>query len=210
MRLMVDSSGCSATSRRQASPPSTPGRSRSTTFSLVCGAICCTLAVTACSSSNTPTTTGASATSGPPALVKFSACMRSHAVPDFPDPQHQPRTERVWHRRPQLQPPANLNPQSPAYESADKACGRLITPEAALPISSQPRPDKPRSPTQNACAGTASRTSPTPPSAPARRASRSVPAAGRSTPDHPPSNKPRRSANPADRAWPRPPIHQPQ
>ncbi len=52
--------------------------------------------------------------------VKFSACMRSHGVPNFPDPTFisggQGITVRVGG--------AGINPRSPAFQQAEKICGR--------------------------------------------------------------------------------------
>jgi hypothetical protein len=55
--------------------------------------------------------------------LKFAACMRSHGVPNFPDPQIQSGPGggigvRIGG--------AGINPQSPAFQSAQKACGKLF------------------------------------------------------------------------------------
>jgi hypothetical protein len=55
----------------------------------------------------------ASAASGP---VKEARCMRSHGVPNFPDPK--PGGPSVV--------PNGINPQAPAFKSAQKACARFL------------------------------------------------------------------------------------
>jgi hypothetical protein len=103
MWLMVDSSG-------------TPARSR---LGAVCAAICCALALAACGSSTKLTSVGASVSTS---LVKYSECMRSHGVPDFPDPSTSQGPNAFGIDGYNFDIPANLNSHSPAYESADKNC----------------------------------------------------------------------------------------
>src|ERR1700691_4035281 len=55
----------------------------------------------------------ASAASGP---LKEARCMRSHGVPNFPDPK--PGGPSVV--------PNGINPQAPAFRSAHKACAQLL------------------------------------------------------------------------------------
>jgi hypothetical protein len=57
--------------------------------------------------------------------LKFAACMRSHGVPNFPDPQIQSGPGggvgvRIGG------PGSGLDPRSPAFQSAQKACGSLF------------------------------------------------------------------------------------
>jgi hypothetical protein len=57
--------------------------------------------------------------------VRFSACMRSHGVPNFPDPQFRNGPGgglgvRIGG------PGSGLDPKSPAFQSAQKQCGSLI------------------------------------------------------------------------------------
>ncbi len=92
-------------------------------FSAVCIAFCCTLALAACGSSITPMSTGASASTS---LVKYSECMRSHGVPDFPDPSTSQGPNAFGIDGYNFNLPPDLNSQSPAYESADKACRNAI------------------------------------------------------------------------------------
>jgi hypothetical protein len=83
-------------------------------------AVSCVVAVAACGSSHTPgTTTGARSES--PAL-KFADCMRAHGVPSFPDPGGGGGGINFAG--------TGINPQSPAFKSARRACARLA-PEGA-------------------------------------------------------------------------------
>jgi hypothetical protein len=52
--------------------------------------------------------------------VKFSACMRSHGVPSFPDPTTSPREFKL------SLSPSSGNAQSPAFQSAGTACQHLL------------------------------------------------------------------------------------
>lgn len=65
--------------------------------------------------------------SGPPpqptaaqkrAALRFAQCLREHGVPNFPDPDFARAPDK-----PKSGPPANVNPQSPAFQAAAKACG---------------------------------------------------------------------------------------
>jgi hypothetical protein len=58
--------------------------------------------------------------------LKYSQCMRAHGISDFPDPQSQPGggiTIRI-HASPGQ--PSDLNPQSPQFQAAQKACQSII------------------------------------------------------------------------------------
>jgi hypothetical protein len=57
--------------------------------------------------------------------VRFSACMRTHGVPNFPDPQFQTGPGggvgvRIGG------PGSGIDPKSPAFQTAQKHCGSLI------------------------------------------------------------------------------------
>lgn len=75
----------------------------------------CALALAACGSSAKSSTAAASAgfTQG----VRYSDCMRSHGVPGFPDPSANGELA--------LGPGSGVNPQSPAFQSAQAACAKL-------------------------------------------------------------------------------------
>lgn len=75
----------------------------------------CLLAVTACGSSSVPAQTSASAQ---PRGIAFADCMRSHGVPNFPDPGAGGGI--------QISPGSGLNPFSPAFKAAQAQCGILL------------------------------------------------------------------------------------
>jgi hypothetical protein len=52
--------------------------------------------------------------------LKFSQCMRSHGVSNFPDPQHNGGLLL------QAGPGTGIDPRSPAFESAQKTCQHLL------------------------------------------------------------------------------------
>jgi hypothetical protein len=54
-------------------------------------------------------------------LLKFSACMRTHGVPNFPDPQFSAGGARV-----KIGPGAGINPNSPQFEQAQRECKRYL------------------------------------------------------------------------------------
>jgi hypothetical protein len=61
----------------------------------------------------------ASSSSGP---LAFSACMRSHGVPGFPDPS----TGSNGQVQIQASPGSGLDPNSPAYQAAMRSCQSLL------------------------------------------------------------------------------------
>lgn len=83
----------------------------------------CALAVGACGSSGKPSSGsgsgGASGSSSAGAGLKFADCMRSHGVPNFPDPPSGGGGI-------QITPASGVNPQSPAFQSAQNACSKLM------------------------------------------------------------------------------------
>jgi hypothetical protein len=50
--------------------------------------------------------------------LKFAGCMRANGVPNFPDPSAGGGI--------QITPGSGLNPQSPAFQAAQKVCGKLL------------------------------------------------------------------------------------
>jgi hypothetical protein len=91
-------------------------------------AVGCAAVIAACGSSSSPNSaqTGTNA-SHAALLTKFSACMRSHGVPDFPDPSTSQNGDNSFGIDGyNFNLPATVNTQSPAYQSANKACGSLI------------------------------------------------------------------------------------
>ena len=73
----------------------------------------CAIALAACGSSSKPKSTVDLGTS--PQGVKYSDCMRSHGVPDFPD----------LNANGSVSLPSSINPQSPAFQSAEGTCASL-------------------------------------------------------------------------------------
>jgi hypothetical protein len=95
-------------------------------FPAIGAAICCTFALASCGSSGPRNATNANATNAP-LLVKYSACMRSHRVPGFPDPSTSQSGDNSFGVDGyNFNLPANLNTQARAYQSAEKQCQGLI------------------------------------------------------------------------------------
>jgi hypothetical protein len=79
--------------------------------------ICCALAITACGgSSERPHSGGGQSGS----LVSFGVCMRSHGVPNLPDPGSSGGGGGV------SIVPTGINMSAPAFKAAWSACGRLL------------------------------------------------------------------------------------
>jgi hypothetical protein len=85
-------------------------------------------------SGSTPTTAASTANQASPTLtpaqrdaaLAYSQCMRSHGVPDFPDPNSQGQLLI------QGSAGGGMNPQSPTFQNAEKACqSKLPKPTAA-------------------------------------------------------------------------------
>lgn len=55
-------------------------------------------------------------------FVAFAVCMRSHGLPDYPDPQISSSGGQVHVKI----SPGSLDPNSPAFKSADEACHELL------------------------------------------------------------------------------------
>jgi hypothetical protein len=90
-------------------------------------------------SANTSTGTAAPGARGTPAAffsqaLEFSQCMRSHGVPDFPDPQqHGHGISLTIHN----QPGSDLDPKAPQFQAAQRSC-RAYAP--APPSGGAPNP----------------------------------------------------------------------
>ncbi|HUA46635.1 MAG TPA: hypothetical protein VMA77_15495 [Solirubrobacteraceae bacterium] len=90
-------------------------------------AIGCALLLAACGSTGPSSAQTSTNATNAALLVKYAGCMRAHGVPGFPDPStSQDGDNSFGVDGYNFNLPANLNTQSPAYESADKACDRLI------------------------------------------------------------------------------------
>lgn len=79
-------------------------------------AVTCAVAIAACGSSSKPQPVAGS--SGAADGIRFADCMRSHGVPNFPDPSGGGGI--------QIQAGSGINPQSPAFQSAQQACAKLL------------------------------------------------------------------------------------
>jgi hypothetical protein len=87
------------------------------------------LFATACSSGGsgpgvarlgTPSANPSASAGGSASPVAYSQCMRSHGVPDFPDPDSQGRLSI------KAGPGSDLDPTSPKFTAAQKACESLM------------------------------------------------------------------------------------
>jgi hypothetical protein len=81
-------------------------------------------------SSTQKSSTGASATGKYAALLAYSHCMRSHGVPNFPDPKQVGRGIQVSGSR------SGINPQAPLFVSAQQSCRHLL-PGGGEPIRAE-------------------------------------------------------------------------
>jgi hypothetical protein len=96
-------------------------------FRTVGAAICCTLALASCGSTGPSSAHTSANVTNAALLVNYSACMRSHGVPDFPDPATSQSGDNSFGVDGyNFNLPANLNTQAPAYESAERHCQGLI------------------------------------------------------------------------------------
>lgn len=76
-------------------------------------AVTCAVVIAACGSSSKSTSTASLSAS--PQGVKYSDCMRSHGVPNFPD----------LNANGSVNLPSDINPDAPAFQSAQQACAGL-------------------------------------------------------------------------------------
>jgi hypothetical protein len=81
--------------------------------------VSCGLLIAACGSSSNPTADAGKG--GYPQALAFSRCMRAHGLPNFPDPSTNGRGIQL-----SVGPSSGVNPQAPAFQAAQKACGRLL------------------------------------------------------------------------------------
>ncbi len=81
---------------------------------LLVAAAGCTIVLAGCGSSGKPS--GSSDASNESVGIKYADCMRSHGVPNFPDPGPGGG----------VQIGAGINPQSPAFQSAQSKCSSLM------------------------------------------------------------------------------------
>ena len=86
---------------------------RTSTGTIALAAVSCALVLAACGSSNA-TNRSSFASAG----LKFAACMRSHGISNFPDPSAGGGIN--------IPVGSGINPQSPAFESAQRSCFKLL------------------------------------------------------------------------------------
>jgi hypothetical protein len=94
------------------------------------GALLSCALLAACGSTGQPSGTATGSANGASGDksgdFEFSACMRSHGVPNFPDPTPGGG----------IQLPTDLDPQSPAFRSARQACKRYLPNRGTSPKTS--------------------------------------------------------------------------
>lgn len=83
--------------------------------------IACGGLIAACGSSSSPTTTSTAAAKGYSQAIAFSKCMRSHGVPNFPDPSTSGGGIHIA-----IEGGSGVNPQAPAFQAAQKSCRPLL------------------------------------------------------------------------------------
>ncbi len=89
------------------------------------------LVIAGCGSSSKPSSPSKSASKLAAAAVRFASCMRSHGVPNFPDPATSGGGVHI-----SIKSSSGINPASPAFQAAQKACGKLLP--GGAPVSGQP------------------------------------------------------------------------
>jgi hypothetical protein len=57
-------------------------------------------------------------------LLKYSQCMRDHGVTNFPEPNSSGQVQVIFGKGPNA-PAGSINPNSPQYQAAAKACRKL-------------------------------------------------------------------------------------
>jgi hypothetical protein len=89
---------------------------------IVLSATACAMAIAACGSSSKPRS---SASSSYPQNIKYADCMRSHGVPNFPDPTTSGGGINI-------KKSSGINLASPAFESAQASCVALLPGDGPL------------------------------------------------------------------------------
>ena len=108
---------------------------------IVLAAFSFALALAACGGSSKPSSAGKGASSGTAGLA-FSRCMRSHGVPNFPDPNVAGGGFQVnvsgYHASVSIGDIPGINMRSPAFVAANLACQELLPGGAAEPGQQHP------------------------------------------------------------------------
>ncbi len=81
-------------------------------------AVICGVTLTACGSGSGSATNAAA---GDRAAIRYASCMRTHGVPNFPDPTAGPGGAINIGG-----PGSGIDPSSPAFQSAQKTCAKLM------------------------------------------------------------------------------------
>jgi hypothetical protein len=110
------------------------GRSRQRQGQLLAAALVSAALVAGCGgrsgSPSASTVGGASASGATGGAVRsglaFPRCMRSHGVPNFPDPTFVASGSNGNHTVRMFSPNSGVNPQSPAFQSAARSCQGLL------------------------------------------------------------------------------------
>jgi hypothetical protein len=79
------------------------------------------LVIAGCGSSSKPTSPSKSGSNLAAAAIRFASCMRSHGVPNFPDPNTSGGGVGF-----SIKSSSGINPASPSFQAAQKACGKLL------------------------------------------------------------------------------------
>lgn len=120
--------------RRALTTPARVGRRRARLVSVVLVAATATVGVAACGGSKKPS--GSANCGAPPAVTvadRYSACMRSRGVANFPDPQI---SSNGGHKTIVIKVDPTIT-NSPAFKSARRACAYLVPTQTTGPIAAQ-------------------------------------------------------------------------
>jgi len=79
------------------------------------------LVIAGCGSSSKPSSPTKSASNLAAAGIKFASCMRSHGVPNFPDPNTSAGGVGF-----SIKSSSGVNPASPSFQAAQTACRKLL------------------------------------------------------------------------------------
>ena len=106
-------------------------------LTLVVAAVAVAVLAAGCGGGSSPPAGSASQAGGPTDLagqaVAFATCMRSHGLSGYPDPQV---SQSGGHGSVHISP-GGLDPNSPAFKSATRACGHLM-PGGGAPSAASP------------------------------------------------------------------------
>jgi hypothetical protein len=83
-------------------------------LSIAFAGVCCAFVLAGCGASGK----ASAAAPGQDPELAFSRCMRAHGVTNFPDP--------TGHGGLTIRPGAGIDPQSPAFQAAQKACQNIV------------------------------------------------------------------------------------